>query len=137
MNKKLYEVFLVFIIIGVVVIVSSEYINKIAEKSMKNRAQAQTLTLMTTIEQLYTEAKIKGEDELPFIVVFQDGEMYLKTGSPAKIHVYEGAIKFSGQLPKSGEITLLSDGRVIVSDIKVGNYVCNTLKENEVICEKA
>lgn len=135
MQNKKYETLLAFVIIGIVLCVSMKYITNIFNKSMEKSATIQTYTLMTTIEQMYVEAMMNGTDELPFSAIFKDGEMYLKVGGKSKI--YAGKIIISGKLPKDGEIVIINENKIIANNIKINNYICNTLKEREVICEKA
>lgn len=137
MNFKKYEIILVFIIIGVVLSISSGQIINIIEKANKTSAETQTKALINTAEQMYIESYINGKDKLPFVVIFENNEMYLKTGSPSKTYIYDGTVKTNGKYPNSGEIIILNNERIIVNNLKIRDYICNTLKDDELICKKA
>lgn len=134
MQKK-YELLLIFIIAGIVLISVSGTIENIINKTLLNGAMIKTRTLMNTIEQISIEQEIQGESSLPLIAVFYDEQMYLKNAN--KNYQYNGSIKFSGGLPTSGEIVVTKEGKVIADKVKINNYVCNTLKANDIICKKA
>ena len=133
---KNYQTFLVLIIIGIVIIVCFKYIDKIIDKASLSSAKTQTRTLMVTMEQIYAIDSLNGEEALPITMVFKDGEMYLKKGAPAKSY-YNDKVKMTGKLPKQGEIILTSEKKIIVDNIKIRNYICNTLKEEDITCKKA
>jgi len=135
MSNKRYETWLVFIIISVVICVSMRYVTSIVDNVTQKSATTQTYTLMTIIEQMYMESLMNGTEELPFTAVFYNGEMYLK--SSGGTNPYAGNVSFTGRLPRDGEIVMVSQNKIIVNNIKINNYVCNTVKEREVICEKA
>lgn len=136
MNKKIYEIILVFVILGVVLIFSFGYINNILDKTLKTSAETQTRTLMITAEQIQFEYMLKGENELPLVLIFVDNKMYLKKGKNAKNIFYDGNIKFTGKMPDAGEIVILYNNKIIVNNLKINNFVCNTYKDNEVKCKK-
>lgn len=135
-HKKIYEVILVFVLLGIILIVSFCYISKIINKNLKLSAETQTRTLMTTAEQIQVEYMLKGDFELPLVFVFIDNEMYLKKGRGGNVTHYDGNISFSGMFPDSGEIVILINNKIIVNNLKINNFVCNTYKENEVKCKK-
>lgn len=136
MQNKKYETLLVFVIIGIVLCVIMRYITSIIDDALKTSAITQTYTLMTTVEQIYVEATLNGTDELPFAAVFKNGEIYIKVGGKTKLYV--GGVTLSKKLPNEGEIVIMVTGnKIIANNIKINNYICNTLKETEVICEKA
>jgi hypothetical protein len=132
-----YQTILVLSLIGVICIICFGYIDNIIEKASKQSAELQTITLMNTVEQMYIETVINDEDTLPFIAIFDNEEMYLKVGTPSKSYIYSGSINVTGKFPKNGEIVISNANKVIASDIQIRNYICNSLKEGEVICKKA
>lgn len=137
MTRRHYEKWLVFVVIGIVLIVTSKYIFRIIDNSNKQGAETQTRTLMTTMDQMYLEAVMKGTDSLPLIASFKDGEMYLKAGNPAKSFMYKGKVKHAGNYPDDGELVMTKSGKIIANNIRIRNYICNTGRYEEVFCEKA
>lgn len=137
MKVKTWETVLVFVILGIVLTISSTYVFNIVEKANKSGVENQTRAMAATVEQMYIESIMEGKDELPFIAEFVNSEMYLKTGDPSRTYIYNGKVKTSGNFPKSGTIKILSNETVIINELVIRNYICNKEPNRDLICEKA
>lgn len=48
--------------------------------------------------------------------------------------VCDSGLEFKGTNPTSGNITILEDGKVIIEDLVINNYVCNIIND-KITCE--
>lgn len=137
MKVKAWEAVLVFIILGIVLVISSGYVVNIIEKANKSGTESQVTALSSTIEQMYIEALLENKNVKPFIAEFVNFEMYIKSGNPPKSYIYDGKIKMGGTYPKSGSIIIDDNQAVIIKDLTIRNYICNKELNKDLICKKA
>lgn len=133
---KMMENGLVIIILSIIIIILLPLFRQMIDKSKRLAAETYTIRNIEMVKEIYTLVSLNDEVNLPFKVVYNnDGyKVYINGKEYTKLNKLN--IEAIDKYPTDGNIEIDLSGKIIVKDVKFGNYKCNSEKDDKVICEK-
>lgn len=132
--KEKTEFFLVFIVIGVVIIFLVPTLLKIFYDAEKTSTTTSVNNEINAVQTLYITNSTLKEIDLPFTVKYnKNGYDVYSDGREIDLNI---AIDRDGESPISGKITIAKDGSITANNLKYDNYTCQKDYLVDAICQK-
>ena len=122
---KIIENGLVTIILFVIIIILYKPLINMIERLKIQSAQENTRNIADITKNYYMSLNLIDYVKLPFKIVFKNQEYKVYSGGLQYIPSQTKTLRIKGKLPTHGSVELKENGEVEITDLKVGNYICN------------
>ena len=116
---------LVILTLLIILIILTPSFTKIVSTAMYNSAKLNTEGSIATAKDIYTSINLKDEVALPFTVKYKNGKYTLYEDGRKYTVPNTIKIEVEGKQASSGQITINTDGQIVVKNLKFGLYACN------------
>ena len=134
-TSKIVENSAILIFFLIILIILVPLILKIVYNMSLKASMISAKGTIDVVKSYYIDMNLNYEVSLPFKVVFyEEGYQFYEKGQKVD-YKKELNIKNIGKLPQGGSVEILSNGTVKVKDLTFGNFTCNQVNENNLICD--
>lgn len=128
-----YSAIVIFFLIILIILVPS--ISKIVYNMSKDAATTSTKGTIDTVKSFYVDMNLLNEVGLPFKVAFdKGGYTFYEIGKKVN-YKRQLNIKNIGKLPTDGSVQINVDGTVTVKNLTFGNFKCNQINDQDLVCD--
>ena len=101
----------------------------------KDAATTSTKGTIDTVKSFYVDMNLLNEVGLPFKVAFdKGGYTFYEIGKKVN-YKRQLNIKNIGKLPTDGSVQINVDGTVTVKNLTFGNFKCNQINDQDLVCD--